>query len=242
MILFIIYLVYIAFYYENISFFIVFWGAIFFAFYVYILWLYHKKSHKISEKKVSKYILKIEKRNTYFSFWIYILMIFWLFFAFQKWYINFDFTLSWFVIPYWIILIIFHDTYFFFLHRFLHTKFMYKYVHKYHHASVHPSAWSAYNFHPVEAVLYTFAAIPIFFVDINIYALFFAIFYNDLLNFLGHSGYELFEKKPKNIFLKYVVLVTYHDLHHSHNKGNFALYFSWWDKLFGTYDKKYDEL
>jgi sterol desaturase/sphingolipid hydroxylase (fatty acid hydroxylase superfamily) len=30
--------------------------------------------------------------------------------------------------------------------------------------------------------------------------------------------------------------VTHHHFHHARNRGNYGLYFSWWDKLCGTED------
>lgn len=48
----------------------------------------------------------------------------------------------------------------------------------------------------------------------------------------GHSGYE-FPWSPYRL-LPYSGSSTAHDFHHSHNVGNFASFFTYWDHLCGT--------
>ena len=48
---------------------------------------------------------------------------------------------------------ILHDTYFYWLHRLMHQPALFKSVHLIHHKSTNPSPWTAYAFHPLEAVL-----------------------------------------------------------------------------------------
>ena len=133
---------------------------------------------------MSKKVFNLEIKNNIYSLFIYIFIIVLLFYLYEKDYFNFSFEVSLLIIPYSILLIIFHDTYFYFLHRLIHTKVLYKYIHIDHHKSVYPSVFSAYNFHPIEAILYAFVIIPIFLIELNFYAFLFAIFFNDLLNFL----------------------------------------------------------
>src|SRR5580704_12374046 len=64
-----------------------------------------------------------------------------------------------------------HDTYFYWMHRLMHQRFLYKYVHRIHHKSTNPSPWTAYAFHPFEAV-FEAGIIPLvaFTVPVNRYA------------------------------------------------------------------------
>ncbi len=59
-------------------------------------------------------------------------------------------------------------------------------------------------------------------------------------NTLGHSGYELFpagrDGKP---LLGWLTSVTHHDLHHEQAGWNYALYFTWWDRMMGTEHPEY---
>lgn len=46
-----------------------------------------------------------------------------------------------------------HDVYFYATHRLLHTRPLYKWVHSWHHRAHNPSPWTAFSFHPVEALV-----------------------------------------------------------------------------------------
>lgn len=48
----------------------------------------------------------------------------------------------------------------------------------------------------------------------------------------GHCGYE-FSWSPYRL-LPLSGSSEYHNFHHSHNVGNYASFFSYWDSLFGT--------
>jgi len=233
---------YIIFNYSDLNYNIFFLWLSYIFIYFYIIFLYHKKSFKINTIGNSKDVIKLEIKNNIYTFIIYFLIVFYMFYLYNNNVYNFSFVFSIWVILYSVLLIIFHDAYFYILHRLLHIRCIYKKVHIYHHKSIHPSILSAYNFHPIEAILYVFVLFIIILVDLNFYAFIFAIFFSDLLNFLGHSWYEIFKNKPKTLFLKYFVTTTYHDLHHSDNKWNYWLYFSWWDKIFDTYNIKYDNI
>ena len=54
-------------------------------------------------------------------------------------------------------------------------------------------------------------------------------------NVLGHTGLELFPRGFVRLPLAGgLTTVTHHDMHHSNPSGNFALYFTWWDRIIGT--------
>ena len=40
--------------------------------------------------------------------------------------------------------------------------------------------------------------------------------------------------------LRWAATVTHHDLHHADARGNYALYFTWWDRWLGTLHPAYD--
>ena len=44
-----------------------------------------------------------------------------------------------------LIMILFHDFYFYITHRLMHHPSIYKYVHRVHHQSTNPSPWAAYS-------------------------------------------------------------------------------------------------
>ena len=52
-----------------------------------------------------------------------------------------------------LLMIVLHDTYFYWTHRAMHWKPLFKWVHKTHHLSINPTPFAAYAFHPIEAVV-----------------------------------------------------------------------------------------
>ena len=63
-----------------------------------------------------------------------------------------------------------------------------------------------------------------------------------LNNVLAHLGYEVYPKTWTKIpFLKHKTTSTHHNMHHQLFNGNYALYFTWWDKWMGTEFKDYEK-
>lgn len=73
-----------------------------------------------------------------------------------------DYTLIYYEISdmpvwyYWssiLLMFVLHDFYFYWIHRMMHLPKFYRHFHKVHHTSTNPSPWTAYSFHPLEAIL-----------------------------------------------------------------------------------------
>ena len=60
-----------------------------------------------------------------------------------------------------VLIIVAHDAYFYWTHRWLHHRRWFRAVHGRHHASLHPTPWAAYAFHPIEALVQA-AFLPLF--------------------------------------------------------------------------------
>jgi sterol desaturase/sphingolipid hydroxylase (fatty acid hydroxylase superfamily) len=136
-----------------------------------------------------------------------------------------------------------HDTYFYFAHRLMHHPKLFRWVHLIHHKSVNPSPWAAYAFHPLEAfveasVLFVFVfSFPIHFTHLLIFFLMMIIY-----NVYGHLGYELYPKGfSKSAVGKWINTSVNHNLHHQYFKGNYGLYFLFWDRMLGTIREDYDD-
>lgn len=146
------------------------------------------------------------------------------------------------------LMIIVHDAYFYWTHRWMHGKQVFKWVHKVHHLSTNPSPWAAMAFHPIESfiegsVIAVIAFLfPVHPLAIGIFLLFMMIY-----NVYGHLGYELYPKGfSKSYIGKWINTSVNHNLHHQYFDGNFGLYFLWWDRWMGTlrpdYDQRFDEV
>ena len=132
--------------------------------------------------------------------------------------------------------ILIHDTYFYWIHRLMHHPKLYRRAHLTHHLSVNPSPWAAFAFHPLEAMVEA-AIIPILLFSMPIHPIAFLSFILFMLifNVYGHLGYELFPKKTYEHPLgQWLNSSVYHNLHHEKFKGNYGLYFTFWDRLCGT--------
>lgn len=139
--------------------------------------------------------------------------------------------------------ILIHDTYFYWTHRLMHHPKLFKFFHLVHHKSTNPSPWAAYSFHPSEAIveggviLVVVMLVPIHPLAIALFLLFMISF-----NVYGHLGYEIFPKWIlKTKMGTWFNTSTNHNMHHHFFKGNYGLYFRFWDQLMGTTHPNYDQ-
>lgn len=146
------------------------------------------------------------------------------------------------------IMLIMHDTYFYWTHRIMHHKLLFNTFHLVHHKSTNPSPWAAYAFHPLEAIVengifIVFAfSFPLHESHTPIFFLFSVIY-----NIYGHLGWELYPKGFNKSFIgKWVNTSVCHNQHHKYFKGNYSLYLLFWDRIMGTlredYDMTYEEV
>jgi Delta7-sterol 5-desaturase len=135
-----------------------------------------------------------------------------------------------------ILMIILHDTYFYWTHRLLHLPYWFEKIHIKHHLSSSPNPLTALAFHPLEAIIQAaFFPLIISILPIHVYALFIFLVYMVFMNVLGHSGFQLFHYGKKwHRWLWWNNSSRRHDEHHQLARGNYSLYFTFWDKLMGT--------
>lgn len=137
-----------------------------------------------------------------------------------------------------------HDTYFYFMHRAMHHPLLFRWVHHIHHKSTNPSPWTAYAFHPFEAILENMI-LPIiaFTLPVRTSAIIFFFVFQIIYNVYGHLGFEILPKGfHKNFIGKFMNTSTAHNLHHHKFNGNYGLYSLFWDRLFGTLREDYDSI
>jgi sterol desaturase/sphingolipid hydroxylase (fatty acid hydroxylase superfamily) len=156
-------------------------------------------------------------------------------------------TMLWYWLAFPLMFII-HDTYFYWMHRLMHHPKLFKTIHLLHHKSINPSPWAAYAFYPPEAVVE--AGIFLVFVMImpvtklHLFVFFFVMI---AYNVYGHLGWELYPKGfSKSMIGKWINTSVNHNQHHQYFKGNYGLYFLWWDRWMKTiredYDTKFEEV
>jgi len=134
------------------------------------------------------------------------------------------------------LMIVAHDTYFYWTHRVMHDPRLFRTFHRRHHRSHNPSPFTAYSFDLGEAAVMG-AFVPLWMLMVPtqwpVVGLF--MLHQIARNTLGHSGYELFPaRRDGRPLLDFLTIHTHHDLHHAHAGANYGLYFTWWDRLMGT--------
>jgi Delta7-sterol 5-desaturase len=156
-------------------------------------------------------------------------------------------SVLWFWLAFPLMLIV-HDSYFYWTHRLMHHPFLFKSFHLLHHKSTNPSPWAAYAFYPTEAFTEAgiFLVLMLIMPLMKIHLFFFFLFMISY-NVYGHLGWELYPKGfSKTAFGKWINTSVNHNQHHQYFKGNYGLYFLWWDRWMHTiredYDEKFDEV
>ena len=205
------------------------------------------QSRKASETDFAREILHSVQTAAVLSV-IALLILYTPFKNYTRVYTNLADYPTWWLWLSFILSLVIHDTYFYWMHRILHHKRLFKYTHLLHHRSTNPSPWASYSFHFIEAwteggaLLVIVLLIPIHPIAIIMFTI-----GGFMINVYGHLGYEIlpkrFRKSPSFGFFNTSV---YHNLHHSKFNGNYGLYFRYWDRLMGTehpdYVKEYDRV
>ncbi len=139
------------------------------------------------------------------------------------------------------VMIVWHDVYFYFTHRWLHSPAMFRRFHGVHHRSRNPSPWAAYAFHPVEALI-NVGVTPIALLVLPLHYWVIVLFgmHQILRNAHGHAAVETM---PRGFVLhwlgRHFTTTTHHHLHHETASGNYGLWFTWCDRWFGTERPEY---
>ncbi|AFM14410.1 sterol desaturase family protein [Turneriella parva] len=143
---------------------------------------------------------------------------------------------------------VWHETWFYWMHRLVHRKRLYKHIHLVHHKSINPTPLAAYNFHAIEAFLEgIYLVIFTCLVPTQFWVLMGHTFYAMIMNIWWHLGYEFFPAAwASHPILRWINTSTHHNMHHAKFDGNYSLYFNFWDRIMGTnfpdYEKHYAEV
>ncbi len=144
---------------------------------------------------------------------------------------------GWAYLPFsFAVLIVAHDTYFYWVHRLMHHPRLFRVFHLVHHRSNNPTPWASLAFHPLEAFV-EIAIIPLIVCMLPVHHIVLLAFASWSLtwNIIGHLGFELFPAGWVNHpITKWLNTSTHHNMHHRYSRGNYGLYFNWWDSWMGT--------
>lgn len=153
-----------------------------------------------------------------------------------------DYGILYFILSIGLMLLL-HDTYFYWTHYLMHHKRFYRYVHKVHHLSTNPSPWAALAFHPFEAVVEAGIVVVIAMVmPAHPIAIGLFLLVMMFINVYGHLGYELYPAGfSKTRIGRWINTSVNHNMHHQYARSNYGLYFLFWDRWMNTLHPDYDQ-
>lgn len=135
-----------------------------------------------------------------------------------------------------LIILLLHETYYYWLHRWMHHPKIYRKVHKVHHDSLTPTPWTAFSFHPWESLLEALILpVLLLFIPVHIGVLGLYLMIMTLSSVINHLDIEIYPKSFLNSKAgKYFIGATHHHYHHAEFDKNYGLYFTFWDRWMGT--------
>jgi sterol desaturase/sphingolipid hydroxylase (fatty acid hydroxylase superfamily) len=149
------------------------------------------------------------------------------------------------------LVLVIDDTWFYWSHRAMHHPILFERVHRVHHESVDPTPFTAYSFHPLEAIVHGVGSLSVLLFILVLpwhpAAIGMAATLQLLFNVVGHLGYEVYPRGWNRLpVLRWKTPTLHHYMHHQRVGGNYGLYFRWWDRLCGTefkdFEARYDGL
>lgn len=135
-----------------------------------------------------------------------------------------------------LIYLIAQDTYFYWTHRVMHHRKLFALTHAGHHKSVQPTPWASFSFDPIEALI-SAGLLPALalFIPLHLGTALVLLMFMTVNAVFNHAGWEVYpDRWVKGWFGHIMITASHHNLHHTRFKGNYGLYFRFWDKLMGT--------
>jgi Delta7-sterol 5-desaturase len=134
------------------------------------------------------------------------------------------------------LVLVVHDAYFYWTHRFMHARWVFRLFHWEHHKSSAPTVFTAYSFAIPEAIVQgLFGVFYVAFFPCTFGALVFFQFVEILHNLAIHSGLDFYPRLlVTNPRWGWLAGPAHHDIHHRTGRGNYGLYTRFWDRLMKT--------
>ncbi|MFO0681024.1 MAG: sterol desaturase family protein [Sandaracinus sp.] len=142
-------------------------------------------------------------------------------------------NLSDYGIPYFILSVVlyiaFTETWIYWVHRALHIPVLFRWFHKPHHKWRATTSWASMAFHPLDSFA---QALPhhlaLFLFPVNVYLYLGMLAFVMLWSVMIHDRVSF----VKNSIINYT---GHHTLHHWYFTCNYGQFFTFWDKLMGTW-------
>lgn len=139
-----------------------------------------------------------------------------------------DFGWPWLVVSF-AIYIAFTETCIYWVHRWLHTRVGYEYLHKYHHEWRVTTSWVSMAFHPLDSFMQALPHHLIgFLLPINGWMYLTMVSFVSLWSVIIHDRVSI-------VRWNWINYTGHHTLHHWFYHCNYGQFFTFWDRLMGTW-------
>jgi sterol desaturase/sphingolipid hydroxylase (fatty acid hydroxylase superfamily) len=141
------------------------------------------------------------------------------------------------------VVLVLQDAYFYFTHRLFHHPKLFRWSHQGHHRSHYPTPWTSFAFDPLEAIVQSLFLIGIvFMIPLHFITLISVLVTMTIWAVVNHLGIDRLPLAfPHNWLGKWFIGPAHHSMHHLKYTVHYGLYFTFWDKLFGTQDLNYEK-
>ena len=146
-------------------------------------------------------------------------------------------TYHWLWLPASFVLsLVIQEIYYYWIHRWMHYPRIFRLIHKTHHESRIPSPWTAFSFHPLEALLLSLILpVIVLFLPMHPWVILIQLVLMTISSVINHLDIEIYPDWFQKSFLgKLFIGATHHSAHHKQYKYNYGLYFTVFDKLHST--------
>ncbi|MEG9328243.1 sterol desaturase family protein [Salinimicrobium catena] len=219
-------------------------AAGFFYYYYYVLKQEEFRERRLSRRPPKKSQLKKEiiwsiKSSVIFAFFGAVLYWLW-----QRdltaIYLDITEYPLWYLPVSLVIILLLHETYYYWIHRWMHFPGIFRKVHKVHHDSHTPTPWTAFSFHPWESLLEAIILpVLLLFIPVSVYVLGLYLVIMTVSSVVNHLDIEIYPLGfQKSKFGKLFIGATHHHYHHKEYLTNYGLYFTFWDKWMSTESEK----
>lgn len=135
-----------------------------------------------------------------------------------------------------IVVLLLHDAYFYWTHRWMHHPKIFRPFHLLHHESIYTTPFTSHAFDIPEGVVQGlfFLLIALFLpVHWTIIPIFFSL--SMMNNVYGHLGYDFLGRLKHRFPFTFLNDPSSHGWHHVQVDGNYSVYFNFWDRIMGTW-------
>ncbi len=137
--------------------------------------------------------------------------------------------------------LVLQDAYFYATHRLLHHPALFRWCHQGHHRSHHPTPWTSFAFDPLEAVVQCLFLIGIvMLIPLHFITLLAVLTTMTVWAIVNHLGLEVLPLHfPHHWLGRWMIGPAHHAIHHRRHASHYGLYFTFWDRVFGSEDPTY---